>query len=78
MCVYTDREIKQKRQNINNYSIQMLNVLFFVNLRFSKLKVGVESDKKNNLQILDLKISYETPAKQFQITRLLVNLASSG
>lgn len=53
MCVYTDREIKQKRQNINNYSIQMLNVLFFVNLRFSKLKVGVESDKKNNLQILD-------------------------
>lgn len=28
-CVCIQTEIKQKRQNINNYSIQMLNVLFF-------------------------------------------------
>ena len=79
MCVYTDREIKQKRQNINNYSIQMLNVLcFFVNLKFSKLKVGEESDRNITRKFQIKKISYETLAKQFQIARLLVNVASSG
>lgn len=54
MCVYTDREIKQKRQNINNYSIQMLNVLFFFcKFEIFKIKSWGGDDKKNNLQILD-------------------------